>query len=139
MYEQIAPQAIMSKSLAIIDAGVDLSGFGDGEKEIVCRCVHASGDFGIAGSIRFSPGAVETGVRLIKERVPIFADVSMVAAGISPSLQKELSLEVHTRIHCPEVLKLSGQKGWTRAEAAVWLAREIINGGLAVIGNAPTA
>lgn len=31
-------------------------------------------------SVLFSPGAVETGVRLLKERVPVFADVSMVAA-----------------------------------------------------------
>lgn len=139
MYEQIAPHAIMSKSMAIIDAGVDLSGFGAGEREIVRRCVHAAGDFGIARSIHFSPGAVETGVRLIKERVPVFADVSMVAAGISPSLQKELAIEVHTRIHCQEALELAGQKGWTRAEAAVWLARDLINGCLAVIGNAPTA
>lgn len=139
MYEQLAPYAIMSKSFEIIDAGADLSGFSTVEKEVVRRCIHAVGDFEIARSVCFSPGAVETGIRLLKKQVPVFTDVRMVAAGISPALQKELSITVHTRIDCPEVLELAGQKGWTRAEAAVWLSRDIIDGCIAVIGNAPTA
>lgn len=139
MREQTTPHGIMAKSLAIIEAGADLTGFGDGQKEVVRRCIHAVGDFTIAGSIRFSPEAIETGIRLLKKRVPVFADVRMVAAGISPALQKELSIMVHTRIDSPETGQLAEEKGWTRAEAAVWLSRRIINGCIAVIGNAPTA
>ncbi len=139
MYEQIAPREIMAKSFAIIDAGIDLSGYAPEEREVLRRCIHAVGDFDIARHISFSQDAASIGIRLIKERVPVFTDVRMVAAGISPALRKELEINIHTCIDRQDVIELAQQEGWTRAEAAVWISRNIINGCIAVIGNAPTA
>jgi precorrin-8X/cobalt-precorrin-8 methylmutase len=136
---QMAPQAIQDESFAIIDAAADLSSFSTEEQAIVRRCIHAVGDFEIASHICFSPGAVNTGIELVGESVPVFADVRMVAAGISKALLNKLSLSVHTNVDSLETRELAEEKGWTRSEAAVWLSREMIDGCIAIIGNAPTA
>jgi precorrin-8X/cobalt-precorrin-8 methylmutase len=136
---QMAPREIQEQSFAIIDAAVDLSSFSTEEQAVVRRCIHAAGDFEIAKHMCFSPGSVITGIRLAGERVPVFTDVRMVAAGISKAPLSKLSLSVHTYVDSRETIELAEEKGWTRSEAAVWLAKETIDGGIAVIGNAPTA
>ncbi|MFX4263608.1 precorrin-8X methylmutase [Pelotomaculum propionicicum] len=136
---QMGPGTIQEKSFAIIDTAVDLSPFPAEERVVVRRCTHAAGDFAIAKHICFSPGAVKTGIGLARKRAPVFADVRMVEAGISKASLSRLSLSVHTYVDSVEAIELAGEKGWTRSEAAVWLYRGIIDGGIAVIGNAPTA
>lgn len=136
---QMAPGAIQEQSFAIIDAAVDLSPLSPEEQAVVRRCVHAAGDFTIAKHIIFSPDAVNTGISLARGGVPIFADVRMVEAGISKAPQSKLSIKAHTYVDNQETIELAGEKGWTRSEAAVWLSRGLIDGGIAVIGNAPTA
>jgi precorrin-8X/cobalt-precorrin-8 methylmutase len=136
---QMAPRTIQEQSFAIIDAAVDLSSFSTEEQAVVRRCIHAAGDFEIAKHICFSPGSVITGIRLAGDRVPVFTDVTMVAAGISKAALSKLSLSVHTYVDSQETIELAEEKGWTRSESAVWLAKETIDGGIAVIGNAPTA
>lgn len=136
---QMAPGAIQEQSFAIIDDAVDLSSFPTEEQAVVRRCIHAAGDFEIAKYICFSPGAVKIGISLARKKVPVFADVRMVEAGISKTPLGKLSLDVHTYVDSAETMELAAEKGWTRSEAAVWLSRGLINGGIAVIGNAPTA
>ncbi len=136
---QMAPETIQEKSFAIIDAAVDLSPFPAEERAVVRRCIHAAGDFEIAKHICFSPGAVKTGIGLARKSTPVFADVRMVEAGISKASLSRLSISVQTYVDSVEAMELAGEKGWTRSEAAVWLYRGIIDGGIAVIGNAPTA
>lgn len=136
---QMAPGAIQEQSFAIIDAAVDLSSFSPREQAVVRRCIHAAGDFEIAKHICFSPGAADTGIALAGKSAPVFADVRMVEAGISKAALSKLALNVHIFVDSREAAELAAEKGWTRSEAAVWLSREIIDGGIAVIGNAPTA
>ncbi len=133
------PGEIESLSFKIIDSEAGSHGFGVKEWNIVRRMIHTSADFDYINSVRFHPDAVEAGIQAIRQGCTIITDTNMARVGIRKG---ELSLfggQVRCLIADTDVAERAKAEGVTRALAAVDKAAEQVEGGIYVIGNAPTA
>ena len=57
----LKPHEIEVRSMAIIDGLLPAGDWSEGERTVVKRLVHTSGDPSLATVVRFSPGSVEAG------------------------------------------------------------------------------
>jgi precorrin isomerase len=114
-----------------------LRGLG-GLERVVVRMVHAAGDTSIVDDIEASPGFEAAASRALAIGCTVWCDSEMVARGITRS-RLPPSVDVRCALHDPEVPDLAHRRATTRSAAAVdhWLGS--IEGGIAAIGNAPTA
>ncbi len=135
---RVAPAAIEAESFRIIAAELGPTDFTPDQFAVVQRCIHATGDFSFATTMRFHPRAIEAGLHAIRSGKNILVDVAMAAAGISRGLLARFGGRVICRIGEPETAALARERHLTRSEAAVLRARED-NIGMVAIGNAPTA
>lgn len=120
---------IEAESYRILADRVDLSGWPDGQRDVVARMVHATADVGFADSARIGGEAVERAIEVLRRGGPVIVDAAMVAAGAP---------RVTTTCLLPEVP--AAPEGSTRSAAAIALAaRRHPEGALWVFGNAPTA
>ncbi len=135
-----APREIESESFKIIDGLIKdrLSALDETAKEVVRRVVHATGDPAVAAAVEVHPGAAAAAFGVFCGNRRVVADVQMVVAGIS-RLAGRYGLTVHCAAGDPEVGEEARRSGCTRAMAAVRKLAPLIDGGLAVIGNSPTA
>ena len=138
MYDYIKdPTAIYAKSFETVRREADIERFPADLSNVVIRLIHACGMPAIAEDIAFTPNAVSAGRTALVSGAPIFADATMVAAGI---IQRHLS---GNDIVCPldddGVADDAKNQNTTRSAAAVdrWVPR--LDGAIVAIGNAPTA
>ena len=111
----------------------------EGERNIIKRIVHTTGDPAIAELIKIHPAAVEAGLQAFRAGKPVFTDVQMLRAGINPVKLGQLGVETICLIKNPEVVEEAKRTGKTRAMVAMAKAAPQLNGGIIAIGNAPTA
>ncbi len=138
--QEVRPEGIEIRSLAIIDAEVpEPRVFQGGEWEVARRMVHASADFELLELIRFHPLAVEAGVRALSSGCMVVTDTQMGRAGIPVRRMDPLGCRVECLMGDEKTAALAKELGVTRAHAAMNLAASMLTGGIAVIGNAPTA
>lgn len=133
------PQEIEGLSFQIIDGEAGDHGFSTEHWQVVRRVIHTSADFEWQRMIRFHPQAISDGVAAIQNGAVIITDTNMARVGIR---QKELGLfggTVKCLIADKGVAATAVEKGITRAQAAVDAAVPMVQGGIYVIGNAPTA
>jgi precorrin-8X/cobalt-precorrin-8 methylmutase len=102
------------------------------EMGIIERVVHATADEEYAKLVVFKNNPIEKGVEAIKNNKPIVVDISMVEAGIRYD-------KIYNFINDKETYKIAKNEGITRAVASMRMAKNLIDGGIVVIGNAPTA
>lgn len=134
------PKAIEDQSMDIIEGSLPwLLDLPDGEKQIIKRIVHTTGDPDIAKLIKIHPEAVQSGLAAIRAGMPIFTDVQMLRAGINPVNLEKFGMETMCLIKDPEVAREARETGKTRAMVAMAKAAPLLNGGIIAIGNAPTA
>jgi len=134
------PQEIEDTSMVIIEDSLPmLKKLPEGERQIIRRIVHTTGDVNIAGLIKIHPQAVESGLAALRAGRPIFTDVRMLESGISPVKLAEFAIETICMIKDPDVVAESKRTGQTRAMMAIKKAAPRLNGGIIAIGNAPTA
>jgi precorrin-8X/cobalt-precorrin-8 methylmutase len=130
------PQKIEELSMRIIEDRLQGCNFTTAEWAVVRRVVHTTGDVSFAGLLQFRPGAPEAGAHALTAAERLWCDVEMVKAGIN----RRAPFAIHCRIHLPEVAEQARLAGTTRAAAAMVAAvEEQPEGGIFVIGNAPTA
>lgn len=130
------PQKIEELSMAVIGERLKDHDFAAAEWAVVRRVVHTTGDVAFAGLLQFSPGAAEQGAQVLAGAKQVWCDVEMVKAGI----KRRAPFLLNCRIHQPEVAEQARLAGTTRAAAAMSAAvAEQPEGGIFVIGNAPTA
>ena len=135
---KISPGEIEAESFRIIERELGPTDFNTEEFAVVRRCIHATGDFSFAQSMRFHPRAIEAGLAAIRAGRNVLVDVNMAAAGISRGLMERFGGRVICRIGEPETAELARSRGMTRSEAA--FERAVAdNIGIVAIGNAPTA
>ncbi len=134
-----APEKIEEESFRIIEASIDLSGFDSREKAVVTRMLHASGDLSLADAIVISDSAVGSGIKALKEGRAIVTDVHMVETGISRRLAALHNNEILCRVDDEAVAADAKRLGKTRSAVAMRSLAARIDGGVVVIGNAPTA
>jgi precorrin-8X/cobalt-precorrin-8 methylmutase len=131
------PAAIYAKSFETVRSEADLARFPADFSDVVIRLIHACGMPVIADDIAFTPKAVSAGRAALVSGAPIFADATMVAAGI---IQRHLSgNDIVCTLHDDGVADDAKNQNTTRSAAAVdrWVPR--LGGAIVAIGNAPTA
>jgi precorrin-8X/cobalt-precorrin-8 methylmutase len=137
------PTAITTDSFAIIRQELQQAGYilGAAQAAIIERIIHSTADFEFAATTRFSQGAIEAGLAALRRGGPVVCDVNMVRVGISQPRVAGLGGSLHCFVAEPEVRRRAEAEGTTRSAMGIRLAAEqgLIDGGLVVIGNAPTA
>lgn len=128
------PAAIYRRSFEIIRAEADFSGLPTDAEEVATRIIHACGMPEIASDLRISPGFVSAAKAALATGAPVLVDAEMVRHGI---IDKQL--DVICTLNDPKARDIGLATGNTRSAAAVELWRPHLGGGIAVIGNAPTA
>ncbi|SDU61888.1 precorrin-8X methylmutase [Desulfobacula phenolica] len=133
------PQEIEDLSFKIIEKEVGDHSFSDDQWPIVRRMIHTSADFEYIQTIRFYPDAVQKGIQAIQRGCHIITDTNMARVGIRKKEIHEFGGNVSCLIADEAVAKKAKEAGSTRALAAVDMACEKMEGGIYVVGNAPTA
>lgn len=135
----LPPGEIERRSFAIIDAEAPPHAWPPAAWSVIRRMIHTTGDFAWAQSVRMHASALEAGIAALRAGRPIFTDTRMAQAGIAKRLLAPWGVGVECLIDGPEAARRAQELGVTRALAAVDLSLSFMDGGIYVIGNAPTA
>ena len=140
----MSPEQVEKRSFETIDAEAPSHSFSEDEWRVVRRMIHASADFSLIGDIRFSPDAVNAAVTALSFGAPIYVDANMIRAGLSTARLKRVSSKYEEgRVVChvadSDVAAAAKEAGLPRSIFAVQKARKMLEGGIAVFGNAPLA
>jgi precorrin-8X/cobalt-precorrin-8 methylmutase len=129
---------IYRRSFATIRAEADLSGFDPVLARCVVRMIHSCGMVDLTRDVGASDGFAAAAVGAVEAGAPILCDTAMVASGVT---RKRLPAanDVVCTLSDPSVPELARALGTTRTAAAMELWGDRLDGGLVVVGNAPTA
>jgi precorrin-8X/cobalt-precorrin-8 methylmutase len=132
---------IEKKSFDIIDTEIGVHHYNNLEWVIVRRVIHATADFDFArtGRIIFHRDAIESAFNAMKNKCNIVTDVDMVLSGINKKSIASLGLKAICYISNESLIDESRKSNRTRSEIAMRHAASEMDGGIVVIGNAPTA
>lgn len=130
---------IEAESFRIITEELGQTDFSPAELSIIKRVIHSTADFEFADLIRISPGAVDAGITAIRNGADIITDVKMIEAGITPARLAPFGATVRCFSADADVRIIAETTGTTRTAASMRKAAEFADGGIVVIGNAPTA
>ncbi|HKJ97906.1 MAG TPA: precorrin-8X methylmutase [Desulfotignum sp.] len=133
------PQEIEDLSFQIIEKEAEDHGFDENHWPVVQRMVHTSADFDYINTIRFGNNAVEKGIAAIEKGCSIFTDTNMARVGIRKAEIGYFGGTVSCLMADPAVAARAAAEGTTRALAAVDMAADLMDQGIYVVGNAPTA
>jgi precorrin-8X/cobalt-precorrin-8 methylmutase len=133
------PEDIERMSFDIIEKEAGDHGFSKKTWPIVRRMIHTSADFEYIESVRFHPDAVDAGVKAIRAGKNIVTDTTMALSGVRKKSIENFGGRVICYMADPHIGKKAGETGSTRARLAVDAAAEDMEGGIYVVGNAPTA
>lgn len=145
LYEKpMTGEAIETRSFQIIDEEADRQGFSDEQWAIVRRMIHTTADFRLVNDARFSHDAIESGIAALRSGTPFLVDSNMIRSGLSLArLRKVCSTYTPEAVLChvadEDVAQQSREEGLPRSLFAVRKARHMLDGGIAVFGNAPVA
>ena len=126
---------IVEQSFAIIDREVGNHSLNPQEYEIARRVIHATADFEYLKLLRFSPGAIESGIESLRQGLPIVTDVNMVKQGIVGLVGKTFNNPIISAIDRAKTADL----GKTRTETGMLRCYSEYPQAIYLIGNAPTA
>ena len=134
-------QSIEDESMEIIEREVGSHPYNDVEWPIVRRIIHATADFDFAGEnkIVFHKDAITSGINALKNGCSIIADVNGVIGGLNKQNPKDSGNNLICNISDPDLAERAKQENKTRAQMSMRIAASEMNGGILVIGNAPTA
>ncbi len=139
MNYEIDPVGIEKKSMAIIAELVGEREWSLGEKAIIYRLVHTSGDPEYAELAVIHPQAIEAGQKALKGGCEIITDVKMVETGINKRTLSKLGVKTRCFLDNPKSREIARETGETRSMTGIKLAEKEIAGNIIAIGNAPTA
>jgi precorrin-8X/cobalt-precorrin-8 methylmutase len=135
----LPPGEIERQSFAIIDAEAPAHAFDPAAWSLIRRMIHTTGDFSWVETARLHPQAIVSGVAALRAGRPVFTDTRMAQAGIGQKRLAAWGGRVECLIDAPAVAATASAQGVTRALAAMDASLDFMNGGIYVIGNAPTA
>jgi precorrin-8X/cobalt-precorrin-8 methylmutase len=134
---------IEENSMEIIESEIGTHGYNDLQWKVVRRVIHATADFDFAkpdrNGIIFSANAVEKAFKAFEKKGHIVVDVDMVQSGINKKSVAKIGTSIICNISNKEVIDISKNQNKTRSTVAMRYSSKEINGGIVVIGNAPTA
>lgn len=136
----IEPGDIERRSFEIIESEVpEPRGFAGDEWRIVRRMIHTTADFELLSLAGFHADAVRKGTEALLRGCMIVTDTEMARMGITRDRMDRLGCSVQCYMGAPEVRDKARQENTTRASAAVDMALPLLDRGIYVVGNAPTA
>jgi precorrin-8X/cobalt-precorrin-8 methylmutase len=139
MYEVNQPQEIERLSFELIRSEIGEHHFTPEQLTIAVRVIHATADFDFVNNLSFHPQAVHSGIQALREGGCIVTDVKMVYAGISQKFLDKTGASKVCDIQHPAVIRTAKAAQETRAIMSMRRNADLLEGGIAAIGNAPTA
>ncbi|WP_406696487.1 precorrin-3B C(17)-methyltransferase [Singulisphaera sp. Ch08] len=145
-----AGDLIMAESMAIIERELGPEPSDPAERAVLRRVIHASADFEFAGSLQFSPGAIEAAIKAFRGEgsdssapglpASVITDVEMLKSGIRRDLTEPLGVSTYCLLNHSRSRRIAGDDAITRSAAGLRLAATEVGSNVVVaIGNAPTA
>lgn len=138
-----ASLGIEESSMKIIESEIGTHGYSTLQWNIVRRVIHATADFDFArpdkNKIIFSANSIENAFEAFKKGSYIVVDVDMVLSGINKKSVAKIGTSVICNISNKDVVNISKSENKTRSTVAMRYSSKEIDGGIVVIGNAPTA
>jgi precorrin-8X/cobalt-precorrin-8 methylmutase len=112
--------------------------------EIIRRMIHTCGDTELAGFVKISEDAISAGTEALQRGAPIYVDSNMIRAGLSMARLRSANAgysaeKIFCHIADPDVATQAAEAGLPRSLFAIRKARKMLQGGIAVFGNAPVA
>ena len=134
-------QSIEDESMEIIDSEIGSHPYSDMEWPIVRRIIHATADFDFAGKnkIVFHDDAITSGIDALKNGCSIITDVNGVIGGLNKQNPKDFGNNIICNISDLGLAERAKRENKTRAQMSMRVAALEMDGGIVVIGNAPTA
>ena len=134
-------QSIEDESMQIIENEIGSHPYNEQGWPIVRRIIHSTADFDFArdNKIIFHKNAVQSGLNALANGCSIVIDVNGIVGLLNKQNPKDYSNNVVCNISEPSIMKAASEAGKTRAQMSMRMAKEDMNGGIVVIGNAPTA
>lgn len=133
------PDEIERLSFQIIDREAGSHDFSTQQWEIVRRMIHTSADFEYMQTVHFHKDALAAGLGAIRSGRQIITDTNMARVGIRKTELSRYGVQVNCLMNETSIHERAKAAGSTRAKAAVEAAVEAMEGGIYVVGNAPTA
>ena len=134
-------QEIEDESMQIIESEIGSHSYNEMEWPIVRRIIHSTADFDFAGEnkLLFHKDAISNGINALKNGCSIVADVNGVIGLMNKQNPKDFGNDLICNISDPVLMESAKKAGKTRAQMSMRMAEKEINGGIVVVGNAPTA
>ncbi len=134
-------QSIEDASMQMIEDEIGSHTYNEKEWPIVRRIIHSTADFEFANKnkIIFHKDAITSGMNALKNGCSIVVDVNGVIGGFNKQNPKDFGNNIICNISKPEIMDLAKKEGKTRSQVSMRTAISDIDGGVVVIGNAPTA
>ena len=134
-------QSIEDESMQIIENEIGSHSYNEEEWPIVRRVIHSTADFDFArdNKIIFHKDAIKNGLEALKNGSSIVVDVNGIIGLLNKQNPKDFGNNVICNISEPSIMEAAKEAGKTRAQMSMRIAKEDMNGGIVVIGNAPTA
>ena len=134
-------QSIEDESMRIIEDEIGTHPYNEQEWPIVRRVIHSTADFDFArdNKIIFHKDAVQSALAGLKNGCSIIVDVNGIIGLMNKQNPKDFGNNVICNISEPSLMEEAKKQGKTRAEMSMRVAKEDMNGGIVVVGNAPTA
>ena len=134
-------QSIEDESMQIIENEIGSHPYNEQEWPIVRRIIHSTAEFDFArdNKIIFHKTAVQSGLDALKNGCSIIVDVNGIIGLMNKQNPKDFGNNVICNISEPSLIEAAKKENKTRAQMSIRIAKEDMNGGIVVIGNAPTA
>ena len=134
-------QSIEDASMQMIEDEIGSHQYNEKEWPIVRRIIHSTADFEFANKnkIIFHKDAITSGMNALRNGCSIVVDVNGVIGGFNKQNPKDFGNNIICNISKPEIMDLAKKEGKTRSQVSMRTAISDIDGGVVVIGNAPTA
>ena len=134
-------QSIEDESMQMIDKEIGNHQYNEKEWPIVRRIIHSTADFDFARENRviFHKKAIESGIKALKNGCSIVVDVNGVIGGLNKQNPKDFQNKIVCNISDPKIMEMAKKENKTRSQVSMRAASSDIDGGIVVIGNAPTA
>jgi len=134
-------QSIEDQSMEIIEREIGSHQYDKLEWPIVRRVIHATADFDFAkdNKIIFHKDAIKSGINALRNGCNLIVDVNGVIGGLNKQNLNEYGNNTICNISNPIIVEEAKKYNKTRAQTSMRMAASEMNGGIVVIGNAPTA
>ena len=134
-------QEIEDESMQIIESEIGSHTFNEMEWPIVRRIIHSTADFDFAreNKLLFHKDAISNGINALKNGCSIVTDVNGVIGLMNKQNPKDFGNNLICNISDPSLMESAKKTGKTRAQMSMRVAEKEIDGGVVVVGNAPTA